>query len=175
MSSKLRKPFRDLLTVIRTNNIEFVRAELADINGISRGCTLDAEYFINNSDGVHISLANAVKGIGGTIPRYIDIIEKSGGGNAFAKFDYSTFQVLPWVDSTASILMDFELPTIKTPRRLFLEQIKKLNKMGLDLFSVFEFEFYLCDNRTNLPIDNDYNKGTLIKNNVNIPLAYDMM
>ena len=102
MSYKIAKSFEDVVAEIQEGEIEFVRAELADLNGVSKGFTLDAEYFTNiGRKGMPISPAIICKEIEGRLPSGLDVIEKMGGGNTLSTFDFSTFKILPFVDSTA--------------------------------------------------------------------------
>jgi len=161
---------------IHTNNIEFVRAEVADLNGISRGLTLDAQHFMKSGkNGIPIPASIVVKGIQGRAPRGMGFVEDTDGANTLAYPDYSSFRILPWLDSTATILIDYSLPHVKTPRSHCLHQLQELENLGLQLYSAVEQEFYLVDKTTKEPMNNDPNKMTLIKNNNNTVLLYDTM
>ena len=78
--------------------------------------------------------------------------------------DIGSFRILPWLDHTASVLCNINDPVIPihciSPRQICSKQLEKLTEMGYDLYSAFEYEFYLVDKDTLQPIYNDNNFGS---------------
>jgi len=93
--------------------------------------------------------------------------------------DLDSFRVLPWLDSTASVLGDYKFDEIEgvenaSCRMLCKKQLQKLHEMGFSLYSAFEYEFYLVDNDTLRPYRNKNINGNA-PHDIARNLMYDIM
>merc|ERR1711936_199367 len=155
---------RDL---IRNHSIEFVRIETEDMNAVSRGFTIDVDHFLNTlQDGVGIP-----KGIYGFRPSEVGmtpdtgVMGEIGHANGAMYADLSTFRVVPWEPHVACVLGevraevgDPESPLFDvSPRNICNTQIQRLREKGLQLYSAFEFEFYLLSEAEKDELTDDRN------------------
>lgn len=156
-----------VLEEIAEKNITAVRFEQTDTNGVARSKIIPARHFKEKATrGLNFYLghlgmdvqANCIQGSGYN--------EEVGFCDAVMFPDYETFQVLPWLDNTARILME---PTFKGefvqahPRVLARKQLGKLKELGYSLLSAHEHEFYVVDRDTRKPINDDYNIRSTIR------------
>ena len=93
--------------LITNREVEFVRLEFADAHGCSRGLHLNAPYFLNNySKGFHKSQCMLSMTPSGEFVMGTGMFHEVSYRNAAFLPDLATFTVLPWLDKTASVLVD---------------------------------------------------------------------
>ncbi|XP_033103626.1 lengsin-like isoform X1 [Anneissia japonica] len=161
------KIIEKLLSRIRDANIKFVRFEVVDMFGISRLKLIPARHFkskAENGMNFHVSylgsksLGNMLTGTGCTEElHYSDAV-------MFPVLD--TFEVLPWWNDTARILIEPSYDGNEVsfaPRFLARQQLTKLKKMGYSLLSAHEHEFYVVNKDTMKPLINDSNIRSTIR------------
>ena len=146
---------------IAEQQIQFVRLETEDINSVSRGILVDADYFLGNlKEGFSFPLGGlgCIDFDGKPVHNYI-LDEGTNYSNGALYPDLSTFKKLPWKDNTASVLCDMsttfgDLSTSHChTRSICKQQFEKLKQLGYDLKSAFEYEFYVVNRETLQPID----------------------
>lgn len=148
----------EMARLISSKEIEFVHVEIADTSGCSRGLLVNAPYFLKSykkgytkTQSLFAFTANndIVPGSG-----YLDEISYR---NFLFLPDMSTFKVTPWLEKTASVLVDSHPvgePNTSHPastRNICKRQLEKLAKHGFSFFSASEYEFYLLDPETKQP------------------------
>eukprot|EP00111_Clytia_hemisphaerica_P012873 TCONS_00037852-protein len=141
---------------ITEEKIQFVRLEIEDINSISRGILLDVDYFIENIKygfGFPLGLIGGID-FDGKIVNNSVLVEGTNFSNGALYPDLSTFQNLPWKSSTASVLCDLSttLGNLNAAsyhtRSICKKQFEKLNQLGFEVKSAFEYEFCVVDRET---------------------------
>ena len=157
----------DMKTLIKDSDIKLVRIECEDTHGVSRGFTIDVDFFLNQlEEGIPIT-----KSIYAFKVNRVDVIPDTGimeeitYANAAMYPDITTFKVLPWEYQIASVLSDVRIENGNpnssylpvSPRAICKVQLNKLKSIGIRLYGSFEFEFYLLSKQTKLPLNNDEN------------------
>ncbi|XP_033107205.1 lengsin-like [Anneissia japonica] len=156
-----------ILKRIKDNKIEIVRFEQTDMFGISRSKLIPARHFKSKAEnGLNFymghlgadSMSNFIPGTGYN--------EEKGYADAIMFPDLDTFQVIPWWENTAKILIEptYEgSPVPAHPRVVARKQLEELHEMGYSLLSAHEHEFYVVDGHTRNPVVNDYNIRSTIR------------
>ncbi|XP_070580393.1 lengsin-like [Ptychodera flava] len=166
-------------SAIDGGNIEFVRFEQADINGISRSKIVPARHFARKAiEGVKVDSSNFVldpkdERVHGT--RYLD---DKHDDDVILFPDFGTFLVLPWYPRTARVLTDSTWKgesTPTSPRHVAKQQLDCLQEMGYTLLSSFAYEFQLVNKETKQPITTDMMAGATLRNHVNTNFIYEIM
>jgi len=173
MPNWIKRPTKKVLTkgnvktMTRDEGIELVRVECEDINGVSRGFTLDVHYFVKRvgegfpiPKGIFSFKANKREILPNT-----GVQEEIGYANGVIYPDFSTFRVLPWQMGIASVLSDFrvdngneESPLFTvSPRSICKLQLEKLKELGIKLCGSFDLAFYLLTERDYAQITDDEN------------------
>jgi len=165
---------------IRDHNIEFVRFEQADLNGISRSKTVPVNSFMDYLD-------NGLNFYGGLLGLDVQSMVPEGTGYAeeisYADHctvpDISTFRVLPWAPNTANITVDpywyDGTPAMASPRLLLKKILNAFDDMGYICRLGYEFEFYVFDRATRKPVYDGQPIFVTLKNNFDMDFTYDLM
>lgn len=158
-------PMEKIRSYIKDRTVELVRVELEDLNGLSRGLILEAEYFLKKvEEGVPLCTSILSLTADGELVKNTDIPEENNEyPNGFLYPDVETFKILPWLKNSASVLVDFRLnsndkssPVFPiSPRVVCKKQIKKLEEMGFEFYGAFEFEYYLLNQTTKKAINDN--------------------
>lgn len=142
--------------LLAEHEIELVRFETPDLNGISRGKTVSVDYFWSYVErGLalvsdiycwdHECWVATGTGFG----------EDLNFGDLLLRPDLSTFAVLPHVERQARVICDTEYPDRRpveaSPRRVLRRQVDVAATEGLTPLLQAECEFYLVDAETRLP------------------------
>src|SRR4030095_8925204 len=143
--------FPGVMELIRQNNIQFIRFETPDVNGISRGKL--------------VALANFERVLEKGLAMVSDLLtwdpqaDVAWQGTGYAEDltfadlvfhpDLSTFKVTPWADQPARGLGDLSFydgrPALGSSRHVFKHVLDAAAEMGYICRSGHEYEFYLLD------------------------------
>ena len=173
-----------VLEKIKSNDIQFVRLLIEDLNGVSREMMLDVDFFIKHVPiGVEFFKAANTFTANGVLVEGTGLLEEIDFCNGYIYADLETFKVLPWKSNTASVLVDFRLepgnPNSQqfpvSARGICKKQVERLNSLGLNFYGAFEYEFYLLDEQTEEPLFRELNMCTSGHSNMAIGIARDIM
>lgn len=138
---------KKIIKNLKKNGVKFVRVIWCDNANIIRAKSIHINYLKDTlQDGIKIAKAQMA------IPVMYDAVVPSTGlspvGEVTLVPDVNTLKVLPFAKGQASMISDMKtLGDLEAwehcPRAYLKRQIKRLEKRGLDLKSVFENEFYL--------------------------------
>lgn len=174
-----------MIELLKEHNIELVRVECEDTNGVSRGFTLDVNYFLRQvNGGVPISISiYGFKVNGCEVIPDTGVMGEIGFANGAMYPEIKTFKVLPWEPNVASILSDVRndngnpksrlVPM--SPRTMCKVQLEKLKSLGIQLFGAFENEFYLLSKETRQPVTNYRNVFSTRSQSSHIPFVKEVM
>ena len=91
-------------------------------------------------------------------------MEEIGYENGGFFADPTTFRVLPWLDATASVVVDMRMTCDPDSplhpacaRTICGGQLDKLKSMGFSMYSAFEYEFYVLDGKSGERVNGDVN------------------
>ena len=171
--------------IIKDENIKFVRVEVEDMNGISRGTIVDIDHFIKKIDtgfSLPYFLIGSITFDGRIISNPI-MGEKVNFSDGVLYPDLETFQKVPWKNDTASVICNYSLlsydgdrkPSPFHTRSICKRQLVELNKLGYDLMTSLEYEFYITDKDSLMPIDKDENYLSAFFNAKSSDLACEIM
>lgn len=142
--------------LLAEHEIELVRFETPDLNGVSRGKTVTAEAFWSFVEH-GLALVSDIF----CWDHECRLADGSGFGEdlTFADLsmrpDLSTFAVLPHVERQARVISDMHYsdgrPVEASPRRVLQRQVDAAAALGLTAVMQAEYEFYLLDAATWLP------------------------
>lgn len=149
--SKKRKA---ILEKVADENIRLIRYLYCDLAGVIRGKTVTASQLpAKLSEGVGLTRAQQA------INLFEDLIQIDGMepiGEVRVIPDLNTFELLPWLDRTASMYCDITEQDGSDwggcTRSILKRAIAKLDAAGLTMFSAFESEFYLATMGENGPV-----------------------
>lgn len=170
----------EVMKLIRENNIEFIRFESPDINGISRGKL--------------VALANFERVVEKGLAMVSDLLtwdaqaDVAWQGTGYAEDltfadlvfrpDLSTFQIVPWADRTARVLGDLHFydgrPALGSSRYVFKHVLGVAEEMGFTCRTGHEYEFYLLDAATQEPIFGGHQIMTTFKHEAH-PVLRDII
>ncbi|XP_057292287.1 glutamate--isopropylamine ligase-like [Hydractinia symbiolongicarpus] len=151
---------------LKSNEIEFVRVEMEDIHGISRGLTLDIDHFIRCIDtGVPLCKSTNAWTVHGQYVPKTGLQEEIDYENGFLYPNLETFRVLPWKKNTASVLGDLRLEYDNMEssfmqshsRAICKKQIGRLREKNWQIFGAYEFEFYILNKVDKSPVFKEVN------------------
>ena len=137
---------QDVKAKIREHDIEMIRLEYIDLNGINRGKLLPADM-IDEIFESGIAFAAAVMAMSFDN----DVAEVKG----LSEYNYddmkvvadpSTFVILPYLEKTALLLGDLYYhnePMVQSPRWFLKNMIHEYNKLGFNPVTASELEFFL--------------------------------
>ncbi len=143
--------------LLRDHEIELVRFETPDLNGVSRGKTVTADHFWGFvDDGLalvsdiycwdHECFVATGTGFGEDLT-FADLVMRP---------DLATFRVLPHVAGQARVICDMEYadgrPVEASPRRVLQRQVERAAALGLTARMQAEYEFYLLGADTRQPL-----------------------
>ena len=124
-----------MVKVIHEKGIEFIEVGIPDIHGILRKVLCDADYFVSTvlEKGLQFK-SPSIAGCQITGEK----VEECGLAyrNGVLIPDLDTFRILPWVDSTAHVLCDFQLESFGinfeelSCRQICKKQLAKLEDVG---------------------------------------------
>ncbi|MBB5252839.1 glutamine synthetase [Sulfurisphaera ohwakuensis] len=150
----MRKLLRDeVLEVLKSGRVDYVRVVFADILGNSRGRSLRRiEFEKSLNKGIEYSEALLYLD-------YKDTPIKQRYGDIFAVPDISTFVLIPYLERTARVL-SFLTTQDNSPhplctRSLLTRSIDKLGELGYNIKVAFEPTFYLINFKDGKPVPAD--------------------
>lgn len=169
-----------VMEMINQHNIEFIRFESPDINGISRGKL--------------VALANFERVVEKGLAMVSDLLtwdaqaDVAWQGTGYAEDltfadlvfrpDLSTFRVVPWADHTARVLGDLCFydgrPALGSSRHIFKHVLDLARDMNFICRSGHEYEFYLLDAATQEPIFGGHQIMTTFKHEAH-PVLRDII
>ena len=126
-----------ILAEVKKNEIEFINLHFTDIHGMVKSITIPVSELESAID-------NNVWFDGSSIEGFTRIFES----DMYLKLDLDTFRVLPWGSTpTALFICDVFLPDdspfLGDPRQILKKQIAEAAKMGYQLNTGPELEFFL--------------------------------
>lgn len=167
-STSVERRVAEIEEIISNQNVKFIRLEQTDMHGIARSKTIMSRDFRERVQGGHnfypfLATDPAQSNVRGT-----GYLEERDYGDFIAFPDLETFQVLPWCENTARLIvepvLEDGLPLPAHPRWVARRQLQRLEEMGYKLQSSFEHEFYVLDDQGR-PLNNDRNAGATLRNN----------
>ncbi len=142
---------------LRENSIEFLRFELPDLAGLSRGKTVPIDhvesYVLNglNLYGGTVTLdtnSNPIQGIG-----YNEDVNFT---DCLMVADPDTISNVPWLTNTARVICDTKWydgrPQLAAPRTVLKRVLAAAAEMGFGVKMGHEYEFYVVDLETRKPL-----------------------
>jgi glutamine synthetase len=142
---------------LRENSVEFVRFELPDLAGLSRGKTVPIGHVESYTrDGLNL--------YGGTVTLDSDSLPIAGTGyNEDINFadclmvpDPDAVSNVPWLPNTARVICDTKWydgrPQQAAPRMVLKNILAKAAEMGFGVKMGHEYEFYVVDLATRKPL-----------------------
>lgn len=150
MSKLLRD---EVLEVLKSGRVDYVRVVFADVLGNSRGRSLRRVEFEKALDkGVEYSESLLFLDFNDTPIR-------SKYGDVFAVPDVNTFVIIPYLERTARVLSyvttQDNSPHPLCTRSLLSRALDKLNEIGYNIKVAFEPTFYLINFKDNRPVPAD--------------------
>ena len=142
--------------LLAEHQVELVRFETPDLNGVSRGKTVTADHFW---PCVESGLALVSDIFCWDHECWVATGTGFGEDLTFADLsmrpDLSTFAVLPHIAGQARVICDMAYsdgrPVEASPRRVLQRQVEQAAARGLESLMQAEYEFYLLDEETRLP------------------------
>lgn len=137
----------DVLAVIEKENIEYIRIEFLDYNGVIRSRTIHRDN-IESALTTGVNFSTAIMSFT-MFERYVENpTYRTEGGDFFALPDPASFAILPHRKNTARMYCDLVdvdgNPWIGCPRGMLKKLLKQAEEvLGGKLFMVFEQEAYL--------------------------------
>jgi glutamine synthetase len=147
----------DALKAELTNNgIEFVRFEQSDTHGTSRSKTVPTRHLSHfASNGLNFLLGHLGFDVQSGVASGTGYLAELGFPDSRIFPDLETYTVIPWAESTASLLCEPRFqngtPAMAAPRAVARALLGELESMGYGLHSGFEYEFYLVNRETRQP------------------------
>ncbi len=179
-NEELQKAIGRISSLIKEEEVEFIRFEFSDMYGISRCKVIPARYFEDKaSNGLELPLCHLALTVDGcllTETPYGDDIVGFGDATWFPAKD--TYRVIPWCRKTASILLE---PTFKGemvkcfPRVIARQQLERLKNLGISLFAAHEHEFYVVDRESKKPLTQDSCLRSTLRTYADADLLYQLM
>jgi glutamine synthetase len=148
---------RDFAQSLRENSVEYVRFELPDLAGLSRGKTVPIGQVENYT-------LNGLNLYGGTVTLDSDSLPIAGTGyNEDINFadclmvpDPAAVSNVPWLANTARVICDTKWydgrPQLAAPRMVLKTMLAKAAEMGFGVKMGHEYEFYVADLATRKPL-----------------------
>jgi glutamine synthetase len=160
--------------------IEFIRFEQSDTHGISRSKTVPVRHFRRFAEkGLNFLLGQLGFDVQAGVAPGTGYLEELGFPDSRLKPDLDTFQILPWADRTARVLCEphylNEQPALAGPRLVAKKLLAELENMGYQLYSGYEYEFYLVDAATRQPPFPGIQIFATLRNNFNESLVYQIL
>jgi glutamine synthetase len=148
---------KDLAQSLRENSVEFVRFELPDLAGLSRGKTVPIDH-------VEAYTLNGLNLYGGTVTLDTNSIPIQGTGyNEDVNFtdclmvpDPGSVSNVPWLANTARVICDTKWydgrAQLAAPRMVLKNVLAAAAEMGFGVKMGHEYEFYVVDLETRKPL-----------------------
>ena len=148
---------KQLAETLRENSVEFVRFELPDLAGLSRGKTVPIDH-------VESYVRNGLNLYGGTVTLDTNSNPIPGiGYNEDVNFadclmvaDPDTITNVPWLANHARIICDTKWydgrPQLAAPRMVLKTVLAAAEAMGYGVMMGHEYEFYVVDLETRKPL-----------------------
>jgi glutamine synthetase len=148
---------KELAESLRENSVEFVRFELPDLAGLSRGKTVPINH-------VEDYVKNGLNLYGGTVTLDSNSIPIAGTGyNEDVNFtdclmvaDPDSVSNVPWIANTARVICDTRWydgrPQLAAPRMVLKTVLAAAAAMGYGVKMGHEYEFYVVDLETRKPL-----------------------
>jgi len=148
---------KTLAQSLRENSVEFVRFELPDLAGLSRGKTVPIDH-------VESYTLNGLNLYGGTVTLDTNSIPIEGiGYNEDVNFtdclmvpDPETVSNVPWIANTARVICDTKWydgrPQLAAPRMVLKNILSAAAEMGFGVKMGHEYEFYVVDLESRKPL-----------------------
>jgi glutamine synthetase len=148
---------KTLAQSLRENSVEFVRFELPDLAGLSRGKTVPIDH-------VESYTLNGLNLYGGTVTLDTNSIPIEGiGYNEDVNFtdclmvpDPETVSNVPWLANTARVICDTKWydnrPQLAAPRMVLKNILSAAAEIGFGVKMGHEYEFYVVDLETRKPL-----------------------
>jgi glutamine synthetase len=129
-----------ILELVKKENVRFVDMQFTDIHGTVKAVTIPVSKLQEVLD-------NNIWFDGSSIEGFTRVFES----DMYLKPDLNTFAIIPWTKdterTTARFICDVYLPNGElydgSPRTVLINQLKKLDKLGLTFFVGPELEFFL--------------------------------
>jgi glutamine synthetase len=140
---------------LRASGVQFVRVQLCDLSGISRGKAVTLEHFERVlAHGLPFAAAILAIDVEATVVPGTPYAESTGYADLIAKPDLSSLRLLRHEPHSALVLCDAfwpdGQPVEADPRRVLHRQVEELEALGLTARAAPEFEFYILDDRYEL-------------------------
>lgn len=148
---------KELIDGLRENSVEFLRFELPDLAGLSRGKTVPIAHAESYT-------LNGLNLYGGTVTLDSNSIPIAGTGyNEDVNFadclmvpDPETVSHVPWLTNTARVICDTKWydgrPQLAAPRTVLKTVLAAAAAMGYGVKMGHEYEFYVVDLHTRQPL-----------------------
>jgi glutamine synthetase len=148
---------RDFAQSLRENSVEYVRFELPDLAGLSRGKTVPIGQVENYT-------LNGLNLYGGTVTLDSDSLPIAGTGyNEDINFadclmvpDPAAVSNVPWLANTARVICDTKWydgrAQLAAPRMVLKTMLAKAAELGFGVKMGHEYEFYVVDLATRKPL-----------------------
>lgn len=146
---------KEILDIVKKNNVEFIQLQITDLNGILKGVTIP----VSKLEGV---LEDGLWFDGSSIEGFTRIFES----DMYLKADTSTFVIIPWTNKPSQtvvarficdVYMPDGTPFEGDPRYILKKQLARAKKSGF-VFNVGpELEFFLFrkENGKLMPLPHD--------------------
>lgn len=135
----------------------FVRFEQTDLHGLSRSKTVPASHFRRYAeDGLNFFGGLLGLDLQGGVAPGTGYMEERNFADMLIRPDFATLGPVPWALGTARVICRpfwYDAGEVQASPRFLMEQMMgELSDMGYDLRSGFEYEFYLADAETRVPV-----------------------
>ena len=141
---------------LSAGGFEYIRFEQPDLHGLSRGKTVPAAHFRHYAEH-GLNFLGGLLGLDaqGGVASGTGYLEERNFADSLIFPDLATLAPVPWAERTARVLADPQWydgqPLHAAPRHLARVQLQRLNEMGYELRSGFEYELYLAGAETRAP------------------------
>ncbi len=146
-----------VLTGWREQGIRNVRFELPDMHGTSRSKIVPIDHADRYAQkGLNMYGGTAVLDSRSDVVSGTLYNEEVAYADQLLRPDPSTAAVVPWVEATARLICDgywaHGRPLMAAPRHVFRRVLERCREVGYEPLIGIEYEFYLLDPETRLPL-----------------------
>jgi glutamine synthetase len=172
--------FAEIEQHIAQAGIEFIRFEQTDTHGISRSKTVPVRHFRRFAEkGLNFLLGQLGFDVQAMVASGTGYLEELGFPDSLIKPDLDTFQIVPWADKTARVLCEPHYldgrPAMAAPRLVVKKLLAELAELGYQLYSGFEYEFYVLDAETRQPPFPGIQIFATLRNNFDEDFVYQVL
>ena len=165
---------------IAADGVEFVRFEQTDTHGIARSKTVPTQHFREFAErGLNFLLGQLGFDAQAGVAPGTGYLEELGFPDSRLFPDLSTYVVLPWADKTARVLCEPRFqdgrPAMASPRAVARQLLGELEAQGYNLWSGYEYEFYLVNRETRQPPFYGIQIFATLRNNFDEALVYQIL